>query len=146
MNLDLKGRTALVCGGSQGLGAAVARELAWLGSNVIVLARNEIKLQTLVADLDQTKGQQHGYIVADSTEPDALIQKVGSMLKQGLHFDIVVNNSGGPAAGPLLDTDAAALEQAFRSHLIVSHLLAQLLVPGMKGKGLAGSSILSLLP
>ncbi len=135
MNLDLSNRTALVCGASQGLGAAVAKELALLGANIILLARNEIKLQNTMASLDESKNQSHQYIVADTTRPVELVEKINLYLATGKPIDILVNNSGGPAAGNLLDTPASEMEMAFKSHLIVSHLLAQAIVPFMKQKG-----------
>lgn len=135
MNLDLSGRTALVCGASQGLGAAVAKELALLGANIILLARTESNLQKVQTTLDISRGQSHQYIVADTSKPTELIEKIKSFLAAGNHIDILVNNSGGPAAGPLLDTPAQEMETAFKTHLIVSHLLAQTMVPLMKQKG-----------
>ena len=67
MNLDLSGKTALVCGSTQGLGYASAAELALLGCNVILLARNEGKLIEAVKLLSQKEGQKHQYLVADFT-------------------------------------------------------------------------------
>ncbi len=135
MNLDLTNKTALVCGASQGLGAAVAKELALLGANVIVLARNEEKLKTVIANLDTSKQQQHNYIIADTSMPEDVKVKVEEYVKSGKPIHILVNNTGGPPSGPMMDTKADELETAFRSHLITSHTLAQLLVPGMKQAG-----------
>lgn len=135
MNLDLSNRTALVCGASQGLGAAVAKELALLGANIILLARTESNLQKVLQELDKSKGQIHQYIVADSSKPLELVEKIKFFLASGNLIDILVNNSGGPSAGPLLDTPANEMEIAFQSHLMVSHLLAQTIVPYMKQTG-----------
>jgi 3-oxoacyl-[acyl-carrier protein] reductase len=135
MNLDLCNRTALVCGASQGLGAAVAKELALLGSNIILLARTETNLQKVLNELDKSKGQMHQYMVADTSKPTELLEKVNAFLSTGNRIDILVNNSGGPAAGPLIDTSFKEMEAAFQSHLVVSHLLAQAIIPGMKSQG-----------
>jgi 3-oxoacyl-[acyl-carrier protein] reductase len=135
MNLDLSKHTALVCGASQGLGAAVAKELALLGANIILLARTESKLQTVLSALDISAGQKHQYLIADTSKPFELIESLKLYLAKGNHIDIIVNNSGGPAAGPLLNTSYEDMETAFQSHLLVSHLIAQLLIPGMKEKG-----------
>ena len=134
MNLDLCNRTALVCGSSQGLGAAVAKELALLGANIILLARTESNLNKTMSLLDISKGQSHQYIVGDTSKPKELLEKVTKFLAIGNHIDILVNNSGGPAAGPLLDTNFKDIDNAFQSHLMVSHLLTQAIVPGMKRK------------
>jgi len=133
MELSLSGRTALVGGASQGLGAAVANELALLGAEVIVMARNEQKLKDVVAGL--AGHAAHSYLVADTSKPDEVRQKVEAILKGGKTIHILVNNTGGPSSGSLLDTPAAELEQAFRSHLITAHTLLQLLVPDMKEAG-----------
>ncbi len=134
MNLNLKGRTALVCGGSQGLGAAIAIELALLGANLIVLARRELVLVEFVKTLDCSQGQTHEWIAADAQVPDLLLLKIKERLQKG-SIEILVNNTGGPAAGPLLATPVLDLEKAFQAHLSVSHLLTQALVPGMKAAG-----------
>lgn len=134
MNLDLHNRTALVCGASQGLGAASAKELALLGANIILLARNESNLQKVCNELSTSKGQKHHYIIADTSKPNELVQAVKAFLDNGNSIDILVNNSGGPAAGPLLDTHVNEMEIAFQSHVLVSHLLAQLVVPKMQEK------------
>ncbi len=131
MNLDLSGKRALVCGASQGLGAAVAKELALMGAQVTVLARNEQKLKEVVNSLAIPSQQVHGYIAADTSHPQQVKEKV-ALLASGGPVHILVNNTGGPASGPLLATEADALEAAFRSQLITSHLLVQVLFNGMK--------------
>jgi len=65
MNLDLHGKTAIVCGSTQGLGYASAQELALLGCNVILMARDEEKLQQASQALYHINDQAHGYLVAD---------------------------------------------------------------------------------
>jgi len=135
MNLDLTNKTALVCGASQGLGAATAKELASLGATVYALARNEDRLKALVSSLDVSRQQQHGYISADTSQPVDLKNKINTCLEKGMLFQVLVNNTGGPPALPLLDTKAEDMESAFRSHLSTAHILSQLLVPGMKKSG-----------
>ncbi|RFM27596.1 SDR family oxidoreductase [Deminuibacter soli] len=135
MNLDLTGKTALVGGASQGLGAAVATELAGLGASVIVWARNEDKLKNVVASLPLSKGQRHRYLVADSNEPAMLLQQIKALQQQGVQIQLLVNNTGGPPAGLLIDTDVTALETAFRAHLVTAHLLVQCLLEDMKTAG-----------
>lgn len=135
MNLDLKDKTALVGGASQGLGAAIAKELALLGANVILLARTESKLKEVLTSLDVSYHQQHNYIVADTSNPDEVKDKVSAWLATGNIIHILINNTGGPPSGPLLNTSAKDLESAFRSHVITAHLLVQLLFEGMKNAG-----------
>src|SRR5215210_1864709 len=135
MNLDLTNKTALVCGASQGLGLACATELALLGANVIAASRNEEKLKAAVDQLDTSKRQQHSYVALDLSEPEAVKQTVSAFLADGNVIHILINNAGGPPAGPMIETDAAEMENAFRTHVISSHFLAQLVVPGMKEAG-----------
>ena len=57
MNLDLKNKNAIVCGSTQGIGEASAIELAKLGANITLIARNESKLLDVLNDLDKSKGK-----------------------------------------------------------------------------------------
>jgi 3-oxoacyl-[acyl-carrier protein] reductase len=132
MNLALTNKTALVCGASQGLGAAVAHELAMLGAHVWLLARNEENLKAVKQSLDISLGQQHGYFVADSGDPEHIQQLITDFLSKGKSIDILVNNTGGPAAGPLLNTSLEDMQKGVTAHLLTAHTLAQLVVPGMK--------------
>ena len=135
MNLDLSNKTALVCGASQGLGLACATELALLGANIIAASRSEDKLRSAVKELDTSKGQRHQFVVLDLSEPGTVKQAISPHIADGKVIHILINNAGGPPSGPMIDTDAVAIETAFRTHVISSHLLAQLLVPGMKAAG-----------
>jgi 3-oxoacyl-[acyl-carrier protein] reductase len=135
MNLDLKNKTALVCGASQGLGFASAKELALLGANIIAVSRDAGKLQSAIKNLDTSKGQQHSFLAMDLSNPDEVKKTVSTFLAKGNIIHILINNAGGPPSAPMIDIDAAEIEKAFRTHLISSHILAQLLVPGMKEAG-----------
>lgn len=131
MNLDLRGKTALVCGASAGIGRACAIELALLGANVTVAARSREKLDALVRELDASKGQKHAALALDLSKPDAARAAVAAHLaSQPCH--ILVNNTGGPPSGPLVDASTEQLIAAFNSLLLSAHTLVQLLAPGMK--------------
>jgi 3-oxoacyl-[acyl-carrier protein] reductase len=134
MNLSLHHKTALICGSTQGIGLAAAQELALLGANCLLMARNESSLQHAIGLLDVTSGQQHGYAVADFSQPGALLEALAPHLAQeSIH--ILVNNTGGPAAGAITDAPTAAFEDAFRQHVVVNQLLAQAVLPGMSEAG-----------
>ncbi len=135
MNLDLTNKTALVCGASQGLGLACAIELALLGANVIVASRSDDNLRSAVKQLDSSLGQKHQLLVLDLAQAQAAKQIVQSFLSRGNVIHILVNNAGGPPSATMLDTDSEEIEKAFRTHVISSHLLAQLVVPGMIASG-----------
>lgn len=131
-DLDLTNKSAIVCGSTQGIGKAVAVELASLGANVILMARNEKSLKAVLGDLDRSKGQKHQYICADFSRPEEVKARITDFVKNNPHVHILVNNSGGPAGGPIADAAPQAFEQTFAQHLINNHTLAQAVLPGMK--------------
>ncbi len=132
MDLNLKGKYALICGSTQGIGKAAAIELALLGANVILLARNEEKLKKTLTELDQSMGQTHAYISADFSDATALKKTIETYIKQQTTIHILINNTGGPPAGPALAAPVDEFLQAFNNHLVCNHILVQTLVPGMK--------------
>ncbi|MBO9728080.1 MAG: SDR family oxidoreductase [Chitinophaga sp.] len=134
MDLSLNGKTALVCGSSQGIGLATAEELALLGATCILLARNEDRLKSVLPGLSTNQGQQHRYVVADFSEVAQVTAVATGIAAQG-PVHILVNNTGGPAAGPILSADATAFTDAFSQHLLCNQALAQALVPGMIAAG-----------
>ena len=134
--MDFTPYRALVGGSTQGIGRAVAQLLAERGCALTLLARNEAALQTIVAALPTPAGQHHDYLVADFDQPAAVAEAVQGYLQQHPHaFQILVNNTGGPPGGALLDAPVAALLTAFNQHVVCNHLLAQALVPGMRVAG-----------
>ena len=131
MHLSLEGKNALICGSTQGIGLAIAEELALLGANCTLVARNEEALQTAVKTLDIALRQQHSYLVADFSNPEQVKQAVEQHIqKNPIH--ILINNTGGPPPGSVLDATATAFLDAFNQHLIVNQQLAQAVIPGMK--------------
>ncbi|MBD1399014.1 SDR family oxidoreductase [Pontibacter sp. JH31] len=135
MNLDLTDKRAIVCGSTQGIGKAIAVELAQLGASVTLVARNEAKLQDTAQELDNSQGQQHDYLVADFSKPDELVQQLQVYLQQHEQVHILVNNTGGPAGGPIVNAKPEEFLSAFNMHLINNHNLAQAVIPLMKKAG-----------
>lgn len=134
MNISLQGKHALICGSTQGIGRAVAQELAALGANCILLARNEEKLQQAVRDLPAIEGQHHRYAVADFSDTGAVEQAIREILMVS-GVDILVNNTGGPKAGEITEAETAAFENAFRQHVVNNQQLAKAVLPGMTKSG-----------
>lgn len=134
MNLDLTGKTALVCGSTQGLGYASAVELALLGCSVVLMARNEDKLKEVLPTLDRRKGQAHQHLVADFTDTAAVKKSIDGFV-QNNRIHILVNNTGGPAGGQAINAKPEEFLAAFNNHLINNHNLVQAVVPGMKEAG-----------
>lgn len=133
MNLDLTGKHALVCGSTQGIGKAAAIELALLGANVTLLARNEEKLKATVNELKGTG--QHDYIVADFSKPEEVRKALQHYLSAGQSFHVLVNNTGGPPGGPITEAKTEEFVNAFSAHLLCNHILVQAVLPGMKQAG-----------
>ena len=134
MNLSLEGKNAVVCGSSQGIGAAIAVELALMGANCTLLARSEGGLQSVVALLDTTRRQAHRYHSIDFADEDALRALLHLLVAEG-PVHILVNNTGGPAAGPIVKATEVQFLNAFQQHVITSHLLTNAVIEGMKSEG-----------
>lgn len=131
MDLNLRGRHALVCGASEGIGRATAHELALLGADVTVLARRAELLEAVASALPRKDDQRHGFVAADVSAHDALRAKVDALVA-GKPVHILVNNTGGPPGGPAHSAEASAYLDAFQRHLLASQVLVQAVLPGMR--------------
>ena len=132
MNLNLNNKYALVCGSTAGIGKATALALAQEGVVVTLIARNETKLKATLAELPQHR--KHDYIVADFSNPMELKEKVETYIKSNHGFHILINNTGGPAGGPIFSAKVEEFENAFTQHLKCNHVLVQATVPYMKSE------------
>jgi len=132
MNLNLVGKRALVCGSSQGIGKACAIELASLGASVTLFSRNEARLLSVKSELDTSQGQEHNVLVADFTDPNSVQAAISKDVESGHQYEILINNTGGPAPGLAIDADPSAFLAAFNLHLINNQNLVQALLPAMK--------------
>lgn len=131
MDLNLVGRHALVCGGSEGIGRAAAHELALLGASVTVLSRRVAALQQVVDALPREGAQRHGLLAVDMADSAALAGKVSALVAEA-PAHILVNNTGGPPGGPAHAAQAEAFLDAFNKHLIAGQTLVQAVLPGMR--------------
>ena len=127
----MKNKKALVCGSSKGIGATTAIELSKLGTSVVLLSRNENALKKVLNKLDVKQGQKHDYLIADFDNPEVLSSKIKEYLKNNSSVDILINNSGGPKPGSIIDAKSKDFIDAFNRHLICNHILVQELIPGM---------------
>ncbi len=132
MNLNLKGKTAMVCGSTQGIGKAAAVELALLGATIVLVARNEDSLKQTLKELDNSHGQKHGFLAADFQQASNLKEKVESFIATQGVVHILVNNTGGPPSGLIANAKTDEFLQAFNNHLICNHILVQAVIEGMK--------------
>lgn len=134
MLIDLSGKKALVGGGSDGIGKGIALQLAAEGAEVFLMARNEEKLQTVVAELDDAKGQQHGYVLTDFNDLD----KHKAVLKDFFgkhHIDILLNNTNGPQPGNVLSKKETDYQVAFDLLFQNAVIASELALPHMRKQG-----------
>ncbi len=128
----MKGKRALVCGSTQGIGKAAALELASRGATVTLFARDPIALERVRAELP---GNGHTVLAADFGDNEAVRQAALAEVKDRGAIHVLVNNTGGPPAGPIVDAAPEAFITAFRAHLVNNHIIAQAVIPGMKEAG-----------
>ncbi len=132
MNLNLKGKCALVCGSSQGMGKAIALQLAQQGANIVLFARNKDSLEKVKQELDTNQGQHHDILIADFSNAEQVKNILGNYLTSGVVIEILINNTGGPAPGPANSALSDDFLSAFNQHLICNHEMMKLLLHGMK--------------
>jgi len=132
MKLNLTHKNALVCGSTAGIGKATAIAFAQEGANVTLAARTEEKLQAVLAELPNNGSQKHSYIVADFTKPQEVADAI---LATSNVYHILINNTGGPPGGAIVDAKIDAFAKAFTQHLQTNHLLTQTVLSGMKTAG-----------
>ena len=91
-------RNAIICGSTQGIGLATTNELALLGANCTLIARNKEALITAVKGLDTKQGQRHQHLVADFNFPEQVKSAIEKFVKNTTAH-ILINNSGGLCPG-----------------------------------------------
>lgn len=133
--MSLSNKTAVVCGSTQGIGWETARLLAAKGANVVLIARNEQTLKEKLAELPTNDQQKHSYVVTDFSQPEQLKKQLTEWTAAGNSAHILVNNTGGPAGGPIISASTDEFLSAFNQHLICNHILVQALYKGMIENG-----------
>jgi 3-oxoacyl-[acyl-carrier protein] reductase len=128
--MSLRGKWALVCGSSQGIGLAIAKSFASEGVNLVLIARDEDKLLKIKSELE--KRVQIKILALDLTDLKVLEEKLNQLLINLEGIDILINNSGGPKAGPLIEADPKDFLSAFQSHVLAAHVISKSLLPKMK--------------
>ena len=134
LSQDLTGKTALIGGSTQGIGLASAQAMAAMGARCILVSRNEDKLKLAVQTLDTKAGQQHGYLVADYADVNTVKTAVESFVANN-DVHILINNTGGPAGGPITAAKPEDFLMAFQQHLICNQVISNLVTAGMKKAG-----------
>jgi 3-oxoacyl-[acyl-carrier protein] reductase len=129
VDLALKGRTAIVCGASAGIGLGIAEALAEEGANVAMFARRR--------DVLEREAERLGALAVrgDVTVPADLERLVARTLEAFGGIDIVVNNSGGPPRTPALEMDEESIEAAVQLLLVSAVRLTALCLPHLERSG-----------
>jgi 3-oxoacyl-[acyl-carrier protein] reductase len=129
MDLGLKGRTAIVCGASSGMGLATAEALSHEGANVAMFARRR--------ELLDREAERLGALAVrgDVTNPADLKRLVDRTLEAFGGIDILVNNSGGPPRGPAIGLSDADVENAVELLLLSVVRLTELCLPQLERSG-----------
>ena len=128
MDLGIKGKKAIVCASSKGLGKACASSLVQEGVDVIINSRNEIDLKEIQTELSLLKAGKVDYVVADlNTE-----QGRDNLISSCPEADILINNNGGPPPGNFLEMEKDQWLEALESNLLSAIMLIKSLLPGMQ--------------
>ncbi|MBI1315415.1 SDR family oxidoreductase [bacterium] len=131
---SLSGKRALVCGSTQGIGKAVAEALAHAGAGVVLMARNAERLEAVRLGLPAAV-LEHRVVVADFSVPGAPAAALSHWDFEREPIHMLINNTGGPAPGPVHTADPEAFRAAFEMHVLAAHGLMQALLPGMRASG-----------
>ena len=136
MDSSLQGKRAIVCGSTDGIGKASALLMAESGASITLVARNKDKLYNTLTELSTEHKQNHSTLCADFNQPDELKHIIKEHLKESCYtYHILVNNSGGPHGGPLIDADEDEFRIAFERLLICNQIMVKAVVPGMQTLG-----------
>jgi 3-oxoacyl-[acyl-carrier protein] reductase len=132
MQIDLTGRTALVTGGSAGIGLAIARRLAMSGGDVVIVARRgEVVEQAVAALRPDARGKVMGF-ACDVTDEAAIERTFAAIDGQISGIDILVNNAGSSKRSPFLDLTRPMVDADLDLKLHAAIALSQRVIPHMR--------------
>lgn len=136
MDLRLTGKRALICGGSSGLGRAVATALVAEGAHVALLSRDAAKLQAVADELNAMGPGRAIIAPADLADHDALLKAV-DVAEEGLGgpIQILLNNTGGPPPSGVAGLDPALWREQFEAMVLSVFRLTDRVMPGMRSMG-----------
>lgn len=135
MDLGIRGRVAVVCGSSQGLGRAVAEALAEEGARVVVNSRSPEKLAATRKAIADATGAEVEAVAANLTDPQAVTALIEGAEKAFGQVDILVTNTGGPPSGPFESHTAEVWREAIERNFESVVNLVRATLPGMKERG-----------
>lgn len=132
LTTSLEGKSAIVCGSTQGIGRACAIEFARLGAAVTLLARNPDGLARVLAELPRNHKQTHHSVEADFNDWRSVQQRAAAHVAAHGPSQILVNNTGGPAAGPIHEAAPDDFLKAMNQHVACNQALVQTVATGMR--------------
>jgi 3-oxoacyl-[acyl-carrier protein] reductase len=135
MDLQLKGKTALVLAASKGLGRACATLLAQEGADVVIGARNPATLEATAAAIRALGKGRVLAVPVDVQKPEEAEAIVAAAIKEFGRIDILVNNAGGPPFGKFESFDETAWQSAFELSLLSTVRFSRLVIPHLKKTG-----------
>lgn len=135
MELGLKGKTAVVTGGSKGIGLETARRLAAEGARVLICARRESALQEAVDDIKATTGQVVDTMMLDVTKVDQIARLPAVIESTFGHIDLLVNNAGTGTYKPFLEVTDEELEYGTAINFFAQFRICQRIIPMMIPRG-----------
>ena len=135
MDLGLSGKTAIVTGGSRGIGRACAIELAREGANVLAVALHEEGLRSAVAAIDAAGPGRVASVAVDLSSEEGCRAAVTACLRDFEGVDVLINCAGGAQGGPVLDISTELIDDALALKLYGYLRMAQLTVPHMRERG-----------
>jgi len=133
MDLDLRGKVAVVTGASRGIGKAVAQALLQEGCSVAICSRNAERLEIAVSELSAT-GPIFG-LSTDVTDESAVQRFIDAVLKKFGRIDILVNNAGTHLRGTVETTTLHILERQLRDKVFGFFSMIKAVLPAMKAQG-----------
>lgn len=131
-HLPLLGRHAFVCGATQGIGKATALAMAAAGATVTACGRNDQGLVRTLEELPKPAGQKHWTVEVDFSSARDVELAARTHLESAGPVHILLNNTGGPAAGSAIEARPEDFTKAFEMHLLGAHALVQAFAPGMR--------------
>lgn len=132
MDLGIRDRVALVAASSQGLGRAVAEELAAAGCRLMMCSRRAAAIEEAAGAVASAHGVDAHGMAADLTNPGDVTKLVDATMKQFGQVDILVTNTGGPPAGPFEQHSPETWRQAVAQNFESVLNLTRPVLPGMK--------------
>jgi 3-oxoacyl-[acyl-carrier protein] reductase len=135
IDFTLSDRHAVVCGSTQGIGRAIAEAFAAAGGTITLVGRNEDGLAQVLAGLATPAGQQHRTLCVDFSDWKAVQKAADQHAIAHGPVHVLVNNTGGPAAGFAVDAEPDDFLKAFQMHLACGQALVQAFAPGMREAG-----------